>query len=161
MMVKSEVEAEFTKFARRLVEDASLPQTVRRVESVEVPSEVFPDDVAFAKPMVPRKFGDELKTARPEPLSSPRIPASSDEVSISVERMTAPSKYAAPTVVDAETAPEVFVVRIPAAEPYERFVAMRRFVVVAFVKVRFVPETPVVEAYVVVKFVAEIPVVEA
>jgi hypothetical protein len=47
MMVKSDEDALLRKFARRVDVAVSLPQTVRRVESVEVPSEVNPDEVAF------------------------------------------------------------------------------------------------------------------
>lgn len=46
-MVKSDDDAEFTKFVRRVVDDESLPHTVSLALSVDVPIEVFPDDVAF------------------------------------------------------------------------------------------------------------------
>ena len=48
--------------------------------------------VAPAKMAAPVKVGEAEKTTLPEPVSSPRMAASSEEVSISVERMTAVSR---------------------------------------------------------------------
>ena len=54
----------------------------------------FPDAVIAAPLTVPVKVGDALNTTDPAvPVSSPRMAASSAEVSISVERIVAVSRY--------------------------------------------------------------------
>ncbi len=84
MMVRSDVDAEFKKFARRVVALEPEPHTVSFDESVEVPRDNEPDVVAFTKPTVPRKYGDVLKTSEPVPTSSVMSVASSEDVSIEV-----------------------------------------------------------------------------